>query len=138
MPPLRIMEINTDWLAEVKFNSDELIPTIAQDNTTGRILMMAWMSKKTLEQTIKTGKAIYWSRSRRKPWRKGEKSGHEQVVKTIQLDCDGDAIILKVEQIGGIACHTGRNSCFFRTLTVNGWQTSESVIKDPTEIYTND
>ena len=132
------METKTDWLAEINFSNEELIPAIAQDDKTGRVLMMAWMSKETLEQTIKTGKAIYWSRSRNKPWRKGETSGNEQIVKTIQLDCDGDVIILIVEQTGDIACHTGRNSCFFRTLTTKGWQETEPVIKDPAEIYAND
>ena len=132
------MEIKTDWLAEVTFTSDELIPVIAQDDRTERILMMAWMTKETLEQTIRTGKAVYWSRSRNKPWRKGETSGYEQIVKAIQLDCDGDVILLRVEQTGEIACHTGRNSCFFRTLTKDGWQENEPVIKDPAEIYRNE
>ena len=132
------MDINTDWLAEVSFNSDGVIPAIAQDDATGRVLMMAWMTKQTLEQTVKTGKAVYWSRSRGQPWRKGETSGHEQHVKTVQLDCDGDVIILRIEQTGGIACHTGRNSCFFRTLTTDGWQETEPVIKDPSEIYADE
>ena len=132
------MDINTDWLAEVSFNSDGLIPAIAQDDTTGRILMMAWMTKLTLEQTVKTGKAVYWSRSRGQPWHKGETSGHEQNVKAVQLDCDGDVIILLIEQTGGIACHTGRNSCFFRTLTTDGWEETEPVIKDPSEIYADE
>ena len=132
------MDIRTSWLDEISLNSDGLIPAIAQDDMTGRILMMAWMTRETLEQTVATGKAVYWSRSRKQPWRKGESSGHEQLVKAVQLDCDADVIILQVEQIGGIACHTGRNSCFFRTLTPDGWQVAEPVLKDPSEIYADD
>lgn len=129
------MDINSDWLGEVRFNSDGLVPVVAQDVGNNRILMQAWMNRETLIETVKTGRAVYWSRSRQLPWHKGELSGHAQVVQDIQLDCDGDVLILRVEQIGGIACHTGRNSCFFRTLTENGWQESEPVITDPTEIY---
>ena len=132
------MEMKTNWLDAVSFNHDGLVPAVAQDYVTGRILMMAWMNKKTLAQTVETGKATYWSRSRQEVWRKGESSGNEQLVKSVQLDCDADVIILKVEQTGNIACHTGRQSCFFRTLTRNGWQVTEPVLKEPSEIYAND
>ncbi|MBT4159724.1 MAG: phosphoribosyl-AMP cyclohydrolase [Gammaproteobacteria bacterium] len=129
------MDINSDWLSEVRFNSDGLIPVIAQDDDNNRILMQAWMSRESLEETVRTGRAVYWSRSRQKRWHKGESSGHEQLVREVQLDCDGDVLILRVEQVGEIACHTGRNSCFFRKLTEDGWQDSEPVLKDPREIY---
>ena len=132
------MEMKTNWLDEVSFNHDGLVPAIAQDHVTGRILMMAWMNRETLAQTVESGKATYWSRSRQEVWRKGETSGNEQLVKSVQLDCDADVIILAVEQTGNIACHTGRNSCFFRTLTSNGWQVTEPVLKEPSEIYAND
>ncbi len=126
-----------DWLDEVKFDADGLIPAIAQDHESGRVLMVAWMNRDSLTKTVETDRAVYWSRSRQTFWEKGEESGHTQVVKEVQLDCDSDVIILRVEQIGGIACHTGRNSCFFRTLTEDGWQVTEAVLKDPEEIYDN-
>ncbi|WP_372778439.1 phosphoribosyl-AMP cyclohydrolase [Litorivivens sp.] len=123
------------WLDSVAFNSDGLVPAIAQDAASGRILMMAWMNRESLALTAESGKAVYWSRSRGKLWRKGESSGHEQLVKNIQLDCDGDTIVLSVTQQGGIACHTGRESCFFRTLSDGQWNTTENVLKDPNQIY---
>lgn len=128
---------NEQWLDEVAFNADGLVPVIAQDHETRRVLMMAWMNRESLIETVKTGKAIYWSRSRQTFWRKGESSGHEQLIRDVQLDCDSDVLILLVEQIGGIACHTGRNSCFYKTLTPEGWQDAEPVLKDPSEIYSD-
>ncbi len=126
---------NDDWLDDVAFNADGLIPVIAQDHETRRVLMVAWMNRQALSETVRTGKATYWSRSRSAFWRKGESSGHEQLIHDVQLDCDGDVLTLIVEQIGGIACHTGRNSCFFRQLTPEGWRESEPVLKSPSEIY---
>ena len=123
------------WLAEVNFNDAGLVAAIAQDHVSGRLLMMAWMNEEALRETVSTGLATYWSRSRKTLWRKGERSGHVQHVKSIQLDCDGDVLVLGVEQVGGIACHTGRESCFFRTLTAGGWQETEAVLKAPEEIY---
>jgi phosphoribosyl-AMP cyclohydrolase len=128
---------NQDWVGEISFNSDGLIPVIAQDNDSHRVLMVAWMNEVAVKQTVATGIATYWSRSRSALWRKGESSGNEQHVQSVQLDCDADVLILNVIQIGGIACHTGRNSCFFRTLTPEGWQTTEPVLKDPGEMYPN-
>jgi phosphoribosyl-AMP cyclohydrolase len=123
------------YLDDIKWTQDGLVPAIAQDATSGRILMMAWMNPQALQQTAESGKAVYWSRSRGKLWRKGESSGHEQLVQEIQLDCDADVIILKVVQQGGIACHTGRESCFYRTLRDGEWRTEEPVLRDPKEIY---
>ena len=125
------------WLDEVSFDSQGLIPAIAQEAVSGRILMMAWMNRESLRKTAETARAVYWSRSRKKFWVKGEESGHEQIVRDIQLDCDADVIILTVEQVGGIACHTGRHSCFYRTLTEDGWQETEAALKDPGEISSN-
>jgi len=126
---------NTDWLDQVKWTDDGLVPTIAQDAETGRILMMAWMSPESLLMTAEKNEAVYWSRSRQKLWHKGESSGHIQKVKSIRLDCDSDVIVLQVEQLGGIACHTGRESCFYSELKDNQWQVVEPVLKDPKEIY---
>lgn len=123
------------WIDAIKWNSDGLIPAIAQDAKTGRILMMAWMNKTALELSAQLNQAVYWSRSRNKLWHKGESSGHTQQIHEIQLDCDEDVIILQVEQMGGIACHTGRHSCFYRVLKDGQWQVVEPVLKDPTEIY---
>lgn len=123
------------WLDDVKWDSDGLVPAIAQDADSGRVLMMAWMNRDSLALTAQSGKAVYWSRSRGQLWKKGESSGHEQLVKQIQLDCDGDTVLLSVSQIGGIACHTGRESCFFRTLTGPDWTETEPVLKNPTQIY---
>ena len=124
-----------DWLDKVKWNAEGLVPAIAQDCKTGRILSLAWMNRQALHLTVKEGRAIYWSRSRQKIWRKGEQSGYEQSVKEIHLDCDQDAITMKVEQTGGIACHTGRISCFYYKLEQGEWIITESVLKDPVEIY---
>lgn len=127
------------WLAAIKFNSDGLIPAIAQDHQSGRILMMAWMNSEALQLTAQTQTAVYFSRSRAKLWHKGETSGHTQQVHDIRLDCDGDVIVLDVMQIGGIACHTGRESCFYQRLDLSSsepvWQTVDAVLKDPNEIY---
>ena len=118
------------------FNEAGLVPAIAQDETSRTILMVAWMNREALQETIETRRAVYFSRSRSRIWRKGEESGHVQLVKEIRLDCDGDVILLQVEQIGGIACHTGREHCFFQKLTDQGhWQDSEPVIKPASEIY---
>ena len=130
-------QTNTNWIDEVTFDGAGLIPVIAQDFESQRVLMVAWMDKNALLETVKSGLATYWSRSRGQLWRKGESSGHEQVVKSLQLDCDADVLTLIVEQKGNIACHTGRNSCFFRVLTKDGWQISEPVLKDPREIYSD-
>lgn len=123
------------WLDQVKWNDDGLVPAIAQDADSGRILMMAWMNRESLALSARENRAVYWSRSRGKLWRKGESSGHVQELKSIELDCDADAIVLKVRQLGGIACHTGRESCFYRTLKDGYWQAVEPVLKDPNEIY---
>ena len=123
------------WLDEIRWGGDGLVPVIAQESGTGKVLMFAWMSREALAETAATGKAVYWSRSRRKLWRKGEESGHEQIVKSICLDCDEDVLLLEIEQIGGVACHTGRRSCFYRRLVDGQWQEVESVIKDPAAIY---
>jgi phosphoribosyl-AMP cyclohydrolase len=126
-----------DWLNEIKWTNEGLIPVIAQDAQDGVILMVAWMNREALSLTAREGKAVYWSRSRQKLWRKGEESGHEQVVKEIRLDCDNDVVMLQVQQRGGIACHTGRRSCFFQRLEGDRWVTVEPVLKDPDAIYKN-
>lgn len=126
---------DSDWLNEVKFSKQGLIPAIAQDANTHRVLMVAWMNKESLTETVNSGYAVYWSRSRQKLWRKGEESGHHQQIKEIRLDCDGDVLILNISQMGGIACHTGRESCFFRVLKDGQWQTRDPVIRSPEEIY---
>lgn len=123
------------WLEDVYWNQDGLVPAIAQDAATGRILMMAWMNRESLQLTATEGRAVYWSRSRNRLWRKGEESGHVQTVREVRLDCDADVIVLQVEQIGGIACHTGRESCFYRVLRDGKWHTVDPVIKDPDQIY---
>ena len=123
------------WLDQVQWNSDGLVPAIAQDARSGRVLMMAWMNRESLALTAETGTAVYWSRSRGQLWKKGESSGHVQHVRKLQLDCDGDTVLLAVEQAGGIACHTGRESCFFRDLDSNTWTESEPVLKNPEQIY---
>lgn len=128
-----------DWLDEVHFDSSGLIPAIAQDDETGRILMVAWMNRESLLETVQTGRAVYWSRSRQRLWRKGEESGHTQIVKSVRLDCDADVLLVTVCQQGGIACHTGRESCFYRQLEpVDGtmaWKVVDPVLKDPEKIY---
>jgi len=126
---------NKDWLDEIRWTADGLVPAIAQDALDGAILMVAWMNREALELTARNGRAVYWSRSRQKLWHKGEESGHEQVVKEIRLDCDNDVIMLQVEQRGGIACHTGRRSCFFQRLEGERWVPVEPVLKDPDSIY---
>lgn len=123
------------WLDEIKWNEEGLIPAIAQDEQSGRILMMAWMNRESLALTVKEGRAIYWSRSRNKLWRKGEESGNTQILKGIYLDCDGDTIVLQVEQEGGIACHTGRESCFYQKLENGNWKIVEDVKRNPEEMY---
>jgi len=127
-----------DWLDDIAFNADGLVPAIALDAEQHDVLMMAWMNRDSLTETVQTGVATYWSRSRGKLWRKGESSGHTQLVKELRLDCDGDVITLLVQQIGGIACHTGRRSCFYRKLQDGVWQTVDPVIKSPEDIYSND
>ncbi|MDP7206041.1 MAG: phosphoribosyl-AMP cyclohydrolase [Pirellulaceae bacterium] len=124
-----------DWLDAIRWTEDGLVPAIAQDADTGDILMMAWMNRESLRLTAEEGHAVNWSRSRGKLWRKGETSGHQQVIRDIRLDCDEDVILLKVEQKGGIACHTGRRSCFYRTLKDGQWVSVDPVIKDPGTIY---
>ncbi len=114
-----------NWLDEINWNADGLVPAIAQDHQTGRVLMMAWMNRESLQLTVQENRAIYWSRSRGKLWRKGEESGHVQKLHELRLDCDADVIILMVEQIGGIACHTGRQSCFYRVLEQDQWKTAQ-------------
>ena len=123
------------WLNQVKWDDQGLVPAISQDAKTGEILMVAWMNREALELTAKEGRAIFWSRSRKKLWRKGEESGHVQTLHEVRLDCDNDVVLLKVEQIGGIACHTGRRSCFFQRLQDGKWVEVEPVLKDPKEIY---
>ena len=127
--------MNIDWLNKIMWNEQGLVPAIAQEASSGRVLMVAWMNRKSLEQTINTGKATYWSRSRQKLWRKGEESGNEQIVQEVRTDCDNDVILLQVEQKGGIACHTGRHSCFFQRLEGERWETVDPQLKDPKSIY---
>jgi len=123
------------WLDEIEWNEQGLVPAIAQDAASGRVLTLAWMNREALAETAKTGRAVYWSRSRAKLWRKGEESGHVQKVLELRVDCDADAVLLKVEQVGGIACHTGRESCYFRKLDNGRWVTTDPVKKDPALIY---
>ena len=126
----------TRWLNEINWDDQGLVPVIAQDAVTGEVLMFAWMTREALAQTAERGEAVYWSRSRRKLWHKGEESGHTQKVTEIRTDCDKDVVLLKIEQTGGIACHTGRRSCFFHRHTAdNQWEIVEPVLKDPEEIY---
>jgi phosphoribosyl-AMP cyclohydrolase len=123
------------WLDDVRFDSSGLVTVVAQDVSSGRILMVAWASRDALVETATTRRAVYWSRSRGQLWRKGEESGHVQQVREIRLDCDGDVVLYAVEQSGGIACHTGRESCFFRRLEAGAWVTVDPVLKDPESIY---
>lgn len=125
----------SDWLDAVHWNEQGLVPAVAQDAANGRLLTLAWMNRAALAETSRRGEAVYWSRSRNRLWHKGEASGHVQRVVELRLDCDGDAILLRVEQAGGIACHTGRESCFFRKLDQESWVTTDAVIKDPALIY---
>ena len=124
-----------EWLEKINWADNGLVPAIAQDARSGRVLTLAWMNRDALARTVETGEAHYWSRSRSKLWRKGEQSGHVQRVKSLRLDCDEDVILLEVEQEGGIACHTGRESCFFRRLENGEWLATDPVLKDPQEIY---
>jgi phosphoribosyl-AMP cyclohydrolase len=125
----------SDWLDEVPWDKDGLVPVVTQDHTSGRVLTLAWMNREALAETARGGQAVYWSRSRRRLWRKGEESGHVQTVRELRLDCDADAILLRVDQAGGIACHTGRESCFFRKLEAGKWVETDPVLKDPQRIY---
>jgi phosphoribosyl-AMP cyclohydrolase len=125
----------SDWIDSVHFNEQGLVTAIAQDHASGRILMVAFMNQEALLETVQTGRACYFSRSRGRLWRKGEESGHVQTVHSVHLDCDGDAVVLKVTQAGGIACHTGRESCFFSVLENGQWKAVDPVLKDPNDIY---
>jgi len=124
-----------NWLDEIKWDGDGLIPAITQAHDSGRLLTLAWMNRAALELTLNEERAVYWSRSRQKLWRKGEQSGHVQRLVELRLDCDGDAVLLRVEQIGGIACHTGRESCFYRVYADGQWVETDPVLKDPSDIY---
>ena len=126
---------DNNWLDAVKWTADGLVPAIAQEEATGRVLMVAWMNRDALRETALTHRGVYWSRSRSKLWRKGEESGNVQTVREIRLDCDNDVILLQIEQIGGIACHTGRASCFYQRLDSDGWHSVDPVLKDPGEMY---
>ena len=126
---------NEDWLNSIRWNVDGLVPAIAQEAESGIVLMMAWMNRKSLQLTIEKKRAVYWSRSRQKLWFKGEESGNIQQLKDIRLDCDNDVILLSVEQMGGIACHTGRHHCFYKKLQNNQWVNMEPVLKDPSILY---
>ena len=125
------------WLDAIKWTGDGLVPVVAQDAGDGKILMVAWMNREALMLTVQNGQAVYWSRSRKKLWHKGEESGHWQIVREIRLDCDNDVVMLQVEQMGGIACHTGRRSCFYKRLEDGCWVDVEPVLKDPASIYGN-
>jgi len=123
------------FLDEVPWNGDGLVAVVTQDEKSGKVLTVAWMNRDALQKTVETNEAVYWSRSRKKLWRKGEESGYTQKVREVRIDCDADALLLKVEQVGGIACHTGRESCFFRKLENGKWVTVDPVLKDPALIY---
>ena len=125
----------SSWLDEIKWTDDGLVPAIAQDDASGRVLMFAWMNRESLQLTVQEGRAIYWSRSRKKLWRKGEESGNVQKLIDMRLDCDNDVILMRVEQIGGIACHTGRESCFYKRYDDAQWQEVEAVVRDPESMY---
>ena len=124
-----------EWFEQLRWDEQGLVAAIAQDAGSGRVLTVAWMNRDALRQTMEKGEAVYWSRSRKRLWRKGEESGHVQKVLELRLDCDADAILLKVEQAGGIACHTGRHSCFFQRLEGGRWVVTDPVLKDPRDIY---
>ena len=127
--------MDRDWLDQIKWTPDGLVPAVAQDAVNGRVLMVAWMNREALSLTAREGRAVYWSRSRARLWRKGEESGHVQHVQAIYVDCDRDVVLLSVEQVGGIACHTGRPSCFYRRLEGERWVEVDAVLKDPKDIY---
>lgn len=124
-----------DWVEEVRWNADGLVPVVVQDDATGRVLMHAWMNREALRLTAEEGRGVFWSRSRGRLWRKGEASGHVQTLREMRLDCDNDTVLLRVEQVGGIACHTGRESCFYRVLRDGRWETVDAVLKAPSSIY---
>jgi phosphoribosyl-AMP cyclohydrolase len=124
-----------DWLDKIRWNGEGLVPVIAQEAATGTVLMFAWMNREALQQTVASGEAVYWSRSRGRLWRKGEESGHVQKVRELRLDCDQDVLLMAVEQVGGIACHTGRHSCFFQKFDGDTWVVTEPVVRDPGDIY---
>lgn len=126
------------WLEEIRWNADGLVPAIAQDAENGDVLMLAWMSRESLARTLEQGEAVYWSRSRGRLWKKGEQSGHVQRVAEIRLDCDADTVLLKVDQHGGIACHTGRRCCFYKALRDGQWESVDPVLEDPDKIYSRD
>ncbi|MBK8958083.1 MAG: phosphoribosyl-AMP cyclohydrolase [Proteobacteria bacterium] len=123
------------WQDAVKWDKDGLVAAIAQDADSGRVLMVAWMNRNALEASLQEGRAVYWSRSRGRLWRKGEESGHVQLIRELRLDCDGDAVLMRVEQLGGIACHTGRESCFYRVFNDGEWRETDAVLRDPARIY---
>lgn len=127
--------MSENWLGKINWSTDGLVPAIAQDATSGRVLMVAWMNREALKRTVELSEAVYWSRSRKKLWHKGEESGHIQRVKEIRVDCDQDVILLQIEQQGGIACHTGRESCFFSRLEDGHWVETDVVLKNPEDIY---
>lgn len=129
--------MSDSWLDAIKWNADGLVPAISQEVGTGKVLTLAWMNREALASTVAEGRAVYWSRSRGKLWRKGEESGHVQVVKDVRLDCDNDAVLLLVEQQGGIACHTGRERCFYQSLQDGRWVSVEPVLREPADIYGN-
>lgn len=129
------MNRRKEWLAQIRWTAEGLAPVIAQEAGSGKVLMFAWMNREALEKTAVLGEAVYWSRSRQQLWRKGETSGNVQKIRSIRLDCDNDVLLLEVEQLGGVACHTGRHSCFFQALQDETWVTVEPVIKDPKEMY---
>ncbi|PCI60646.1 MAG: phosphoribosyl-AMP cyclohydrolase [Methylophilaceae bacterium] len=124
-----------DWLDKISWNDDGLVPVIAQEYGSGKVLMFAWMNRDALTLTNETKQVVYWSRSRKQLWRKGESSGHTQLLREIRLDCDEDVVLIIVEQIGGIACHTGRHNCFFKKLEDGQWQVDQPIIKNPEDIY---
>lgn len=128
--------MNTTWLNEIRWTEEGLIPVIAQQHDSGKVVMFAWMNRESLALTVQEGYAVYWSRSRGRLWRKGEESGHRQKIIGLFMDCDEDVLLLHIEQEGGIACHTGRESCFYRQLVDGEWQAVEPVLKNPDEIYT--
>ncbi len=129
------MAVMKDWLDKIKWNQDGLVPVIAQEKQSGRVLMFAWMNREALAATVSSGQAVYWSRSRGRLWKKGEESGHVQKVSELRIDCDEDVLLVSIEQVGGIACHTGRQSCFYRRYADGDWVVTDPVIKDPDEIY---
>ena len=129
------LDTGQPWLAALKWDAEGMIPAIAQDAGTGRVVMFAFMNRESLQETVRSGNAVYWSRSRQRLWRKGEESGHFQKIRAIRTDCDGDVLLLSIEQVGGIACHTGRESCFFNELNGDRWVPADPVLKDPKEIY---